>query len=260
MIFRLILTIVAISFFAQFGHAQALTGDARLIESSAEAIGMVRGFGPRRRMDAINTVQFSGQGWMSVPQSDGSWTRFDITNATVGIDYSIPAIRWDMTHIGSDGEEQRAIHVIRDNQAWDERLPGIDPMPPSVDRVTEQAQQIWLTPHGAIHAVVANPDAVRVGSRTLGFDVDGIPVRVLLNNDDRPEIVEMTIQHPILGRTLLEATYTDYIDWPLLDVYFPSHIVHTLGGETTLDMTVTEFFQNPYVVFPTPELLRRSSQ
>ena len=260
MIFRLILTIVATSLFAQFGHAQALTGDARLIEGSAEALGMVRGFGARRRMDAINTVEFSGQGWMSAPQADGSWMRADITNATVGINYFIPAMRWDMTHIDSDGEEQRAIHVIRDSQAWDERLPGIDPTPSSADQAAELLQQIWLTPHGAIHAVVANPDAVRVGSGVLGLDINGIPVRVLLNNDGRPETVEMTIQHPILGQTLLEATYTDYIDWPILDVYFPSRIVHTLGGETTLDITVTEFFQNPYVVFPAPELLRRSSQ
>jgi hypothetical protein len=260
MIFRLILTIIATSFFAQFGHAQALTGDAQLIESSAEALGMVRGFGARRRMDAINTVEFSGQGWMNVPQADGSWARFDITNVTVGINYFIPAMRWDMARIDSDGVEQRAIHVIRDNQAWDERLPGVEPTSPSVDQVAERLQQIWLTPHGAIHAAVANPDAVRVESRALGLDVHGIPVRVLLNNDDRPEMVEMSIQHPTLGRTLFEATYTDYIDWPILDVYFPSRIVHTLGGETTLDITVTEFFQNPYVVFPTPELLRRSSQ
>jgi len=33
-----------------------------------------------------------------------------------------------------------------------------------------------------------------------------------------------------------------------------------LGGETTLDMTVTDFYQNPYVVFPTPEQLSGSSQ
>ena len=91
-------------------------------------------------------------------------------------------------------------------------MPGIEPTPPSGDQVAEWLQQIWLTPHGAMHAVVANPDAVGVGSRTLGFDVDGIPVRVLLNNDDRPEIVEMTIQHPILGRTLLEAIYCCHRD------------------------------------------------
>ena len=63
----------------------------------------------------------------------------------------------------------------------------------------------------------------------------------------------MMIEHPVLGETLVEAIYTGYIDWPKLDVYFPSRIVHRLGGETTLDMTVTEFFQNPYIVFPRPQ-------
>jgi hypothetical protein len=234
---------------------------AAVIESAAEALGMVRG--PQRRTDSINTVQFSGNGTMSVPQSDGPTLNYEITETTLGISYSIPAMRWDLTRVGSDGDMQRRIQVVRGDRAWDERLPGIDPTPVE-DQVSRRLRRIWLTPHGIVRAAVDDPAAVSIGSRngrtTLAVVIDGTPVTATLDGDFRPERVEMMIEHRVLGETLLEAAYTDYVDWPKLDVYFPSRIVQTLGGETTLDLTVTEFFQNPYVVFPTPEQLNRSSQ
>jgi hypothetical protein len=181
----------------------------------------------------------------------------------VGMSYSIPAMRWDMTRIGPGGGERRTIHVVRGDRAWDERLPGVEPTE-THDQAARRLRQIWLTPHGVITAAVHDPSAVTLGSRdghtTLTVDIDGVLVTATLDSDSRPASVEMMVDHPVLGPTLLEAAYSDYVDWPLLDVYFPSRIVHRLGGETTLDLTVTEFFQNPYVVFPTPELLRRNSQ
>ena len=72
---------------------------------------MVRGVG--RRMDSINTLEFSGRGILNVPQADGEWTSFELTEATVGISYSIPAMRLDTTRIGPDGNEQRLIRVVR---------------------------------------------------------------------------------------------------------------------------------------------------
>jgi len=235
--------------------------NAAVIESAAEALGMVRG--PQRRMDSINTVQFSGNGTMSVPQSDGPPLNYEITETTLGISYSIPAMRWDLTRVGPDGDAQRRIQVVRGDRAWNERLPGVDPTPVE-DQVSRRLRRIWLTPHGIVRAAVDNPSAASVGSRdgnrTLTVIIDGTPVTATLDGDFRPERVEMVIEHQVLGATLLEVSYSDYIDWPKLDVYFPSRIVQTIGGETTLDLTVTDFFQNPYVVFPTPEQLNRSPQ
>lgn len=246
-------------FFVQACNAQ-VSDAGPTIEAVATALGMVRAV--TRRMDSINTVQFSGQGTLNVPEADGAWTRYDLTAATVGISYTIPAMRWDMTRNGPDGE-QRTIHVVRGDRAWDERLPGVEPTPVE-GRAADRLRQIWLTPHGVIRAAVDDPDSVRMGTRggqaTLTVDIDGTPVTATLDEDSRPASVEMTIDHPVLGETQVEAVYSDYVDWPKLDVYFPSRIVHRLGGETTLEMTVTEFFQNPYVVFPTPEQLSRSSQ
>lgn len=261
MILRPVLAAALALAFAQPGHAQT-PDTAAAIGEVALALGTVRGVG--RRMDSINTVQFSGRGTMNLPTASGDWTPYEITEATVGISYSIPARRLDVSRVGPDGNEERRVFVVRGDRAWDERLPGVDPTDASAEAAVLRAHQIWLTPHGFITAAVQNPDAVSTGTRggrtTLTVEIDGTPVTAVLDENARPATVEVTIDHPVLGETLLEAEYTDYVDWPILDVYFPSRIVHRLGGETTLDLTVTEFFQNPYVVFPTPEQLSRSSQ
>lgn len=239
-------------------------GAGPTIERAAEALGMVRGV--QRRMDSINTVEFSGRGTMRVPESQGRWTSYEVTTTTVGISYYIPAMRWDMTRRGADGSEERSVHVVRSDRAWNEAQPGVAPTP-ATDRAGERRRQIWLTPHGVIRAAVEaeaeRPGSVEVGMQsgktTLEVVVDGSPIVAVLDADARPERVTTMIEHPVLGRTRLEALYTDYADWPLLDVYFPSRIVQRLGNQTTLDLTITEFFQNPYVVFPTPEQLARSS-
>ena len=242
--------------------APAQTADVgETIVAAATALGMVRGIG--RRMDSINTVEFSGLGTMYEPAAGGDWTTYEITQATVGMSYSIPAMRWDMIREGPDGSEARTVSVVRSERAWDERLPGVDPTEVS-GQSRSRLNQIWLTPHGVMTAAVHNPEAVTLGSRdgqtTLTVPIDGAPVTVTLDDNARPATVEMTVDDPVLGETLLEAEYSDYIDWAILDVYFPSRIVQRLGGETSLELTVTEFFQNPYVVFPTPEQLSRSSQ
>jgi hypothetical protein len=232
------------------------------LEEAAMALGTLRGV--QRRMDSINTLQFSGNGTSTIPGDNGEWTDYEITDATVGINYAIPALRMDVTRVGPDGNEQRLIQVVRGNRAWDERLPGVDAIDVADETVQHRAQQIWLTPHGVITAAVRNPDNVTVeiesGQTILTVEIDGMPVTARLDENARPAVVEMMIDHPVLGETLLKAEYTGYIDWPILDVYFPSQIVHRLGGEITLDMTVSDFYQNPYVVFPTPEQLSRSSQ
>ncbi|HSG66535.1 MAG TPA: hypothetical protein VLD39_16115, partial [Gammaproteobacteria bacterium] len=245
---------------APASHAQQ---SAATIEAAAEALGMVRGV--QRRMDSINTVEFTGTGTLSVPEPGGSWTQYAVTSVTVGMSYHIPALRWDMSRAGADGAGERTIHVVNGVRAWNERQPGVDAEP--VDGgVAERRRQIWLTPHGIIRAAVEaeaqSPGSVTVatenGRTTLAVVVDAERFVVTLDANSRPERVATTIEHPLLGRTRLEAVYSGYVDWPLLDVYFPSRIVQTLGEHTILDLTITEFFQNPYVVFPTPEQLARS--
>ena len=232
----------------QTGLAQSMTVE-EVIAQVAEALGMLRG--ATRRTDSINTVQFSGNGTLRIAGTDDEWTSSALT-ATFGISYQIPAGRFDLEQVRADGEARRRILVVRGDEAWNERLPGVDPAP-ATSQIGERLRQIWLTPHGVIRAAADNPDAVTIGSdggqTILTVAVDGQSYRAVLDSNHRPERVETTIEHPRLGTTVHAATYSDYIDWPILDVYFPSRIVQTVGDETTLDLTVTDFYQNPYVVF-----------
>jgi len=131
---------------------------------------------------------------------------------------------------------------------------------PASGQAAARRRQIWLTPHGIIRAAVdaygENPSSVRTaiqaGKPTISVTIDGSTITATLDIDNRPERVEMMIEHPVLGQTTLAASYYDYVDWPILDVYFPSHLTHRLNDEISLDLTVTSFYQNPYVVFPVP--------
>ena len=244
------------------GNAQEA---AEVIEAAADALGMVRTV--QRRMDSINAVQFSGTGTLRLAESPRTWAEYEVVSATIGMSYYIPALRWDMTLRTPDGSEMRTIEVVREDRAWDEVTPGVDPTE-APGKAAERRWQIWLTPHGVIRAAVdaeaANPGSVALGMQrgrtTLSLTVDGVPLTAVLDENHRPERVTATIEHPVLGPSELEATYADYLDWQILDVYFPSTIVHRLDGETTLELTVTQFFQNPYVVFPTPEQLAGGSR
>ena len=49
--------------------------------------------------------------------------------------------------------------------------------------------------------------------------------------------VETWIANPVLGDMPVEITYSDYEDFG--GIKFPTHIVQKQGGQTTLDLTVT---------------------
>ncbi len=247
---RILVLVAALIFCGPFALAQEIS-NATVVEA-AEALGMIRG--AARRMDSINTVEFSGRGTIRRPQEDGSWSEAELTNLTVGISYSIPALRWDQTT-----GDQRAIYVVRGDEAWEERMPGVGRTPAMnfVDRFT---RQIWFSPHGLIRAAIEaealEAGSVEIGSEeglsTLTVEVGSFTLTATLDENNRPQSVSMPVTHPLLGPTTLATNYSDYIDWPLLDVFFPSRIEQTLGDVTWLDLEVTEFFQNPYVVFPDP--------
>lgn len=250
MTLRMLILVAASTFCGSFALSQEIS-NATVIEA-AEALGMIRS--AARRMDSINTVEFSGRGMIRRPQDDGTWWEAELTNLTVGISYSIPALRWDQT----TGDE-RVIYVVRGDEAWEERTPGVGKTPAMhfVDRFT---RQIWFSPHGliraAIEAEVQDPGSVEIesnaGRSMLTVEVDGFTLTATLDDNNRPQSVSMPVVHPLLGPTTLSTHYSDYIDWPLLDVFFPSHIEQTLGDVAWLELEVTEFFQNPYVVFPDP--------
>jgi hypothetical protein len=222
--------------------------------AAADALGMVRGMGSNV-FDAVNRVQFTVQGTEQRPVH-GSWQEFK-TTATMFINYHQAASRVVIDRVDAKGAQAHSIEVVAGPYAWNEESPGVGGTP-AMDRATDRARDIWLTPQGLIYqAELAGPDGVKVGRRdgktTLGFAIHGEPVTVTLGADHRPEYVEATIKDRELGRATLTVAYAGYKDFDYYGIFFPSHIVAKVAGHTALDANVTAFLTNTYFLFPKPD-------
>jgi hypothetical protein len=165
----------------------------------------------------------------------------------------MPAGRRDLKLSTAGGAAERRIEVFNKGQAWMETEPGLSPKPATLGAADRALQALYLTPHGAIRAAVDAPAKDVQYSKVAGKDVikvtkDGFVITATLNADSRPELITVT------GRGLppAEAALTEYKDWDGYDIYFPAHLVERVNGKVVLDLKVTEFRSNAYVVFPPP--------
>ena len=241
-------------------EGQRATGALAPFDKAADALGMVRGVARTRTMDDITTVEYTGSGTMAEIGPGGALTAYKVNRMTVGISYYFRGRRAEIERQNAAGAKQLLIHVVRGNPnlAWNEEgTPGMNPkLAPGTE--AERMQQLWLTPHGFIRAAVdatfKDAKVAKAGAKTvLIVPIDGVQVRGVLDDNNRLERVDMPIRHPVLGATTLTAEYSDYKDFDNYGVMFPQHIVQKIGGKTVLDIRVTAFATNPYVVFPTPK-------
>lgn len=218
-------------------------------DAAVDSLGMERGV--RRQQTSINAIFFDAKG--TFDSGDGAKP---VDHAIFSMSYAIPAIRTDITR-----QKMRSIEVANGDVAWDEREPGIGATP-SPDSAAQRLRQLWLTPQGALRAMVdaraKNREAVKIasseGQTTFTLQHQGGPLEVVVDATHRPQKLKWT-----LANDVYEATFTGYRDWELLDVFFPTKIVQRVNGKTTADLTVTDFRSNPYVVFPIPAELRKKS-
>ena len=107
-------------------------------------------------------------------------------------------------------------------------------------------------------------------------DVNGTTYKATLGADKRPERIEAMVTMPGGGSKKLVASYADYrtgekpdagfglaegkeaLDKYHSGTYWPSRITHDVDGMKVLDLTISEGWANPYVVFPDPELLAKA--
>lgn len=233
--------LVALALFPLTGNAQDA---AATIKTAEYALGMIRG---PQRIDAINTLEYWGTGSVTYHAS---------------VSYAVPAMRVDVVR-----GNQRQIQVVSGAYSWNESVPGAGFIPgstatPEPDALKDRLLGLWTTPFGALKMAEragANAKVTRDGGATvitfpLTGALSGITVKATLNSKNQLERVETP---------LTEILYSDYRDLGEItsDVLFPTRIVEKQRGVTVLDLMITKVdANNPYVVFPVPDVVEKAPQ
>jgi hypothetical protein len=231
-----------------------------VLMQAADALGMWRGLGARESLDEIIRVEIEASGVIYEPALTGPWKERKIKKLVFGVDYDIPASRAAITETDAAGKDFTAIHVVREHMAWNEQLPGRGATP-AMASAYMRVREIETLPHGFMRAVFeADPKTVKLskqgGKTVVSAPVSGVIGKATLGKDFRPERIELPIDHPVLGKTVMAVTYTGYKDWDHYEVFFPSRMTYTLGGKPWIDLTVSKHAVGPYIVFPVPPNVR----
>jgi hypothetical protein len=244
------------------------------IRAAADALGLVRD--SRLVIGQVNLLEYVGSGTMVDPESAAPGQPIDVTKFSYAVALQIPASRLDF-----ETANGRTVRVVKKDRAWNEEKPGINPS--ASNNAAYRAQAIWLMPHAAVHAAVfasakkcldGKPCEVPLqvtkedGKTVFVTSVNGQSYKTTLGADNRPEKVEATIAMPGGGSKKIVSTYSGYrngqsLGQQALDkfhsgTYWPGRIVQEIDGTKVLDITVSEGWSNPYVIFPEPELLAKA--
>jgi hypothetical protein len=257
---------------------------ARTLKTAAEALGLARwsGVGGQRlpEVDVINTMEIWGSGTTygagqsSKPGEPGPAFKTDY-HVTLG--YNPPAMRVELTRTGSGGAApQHTFEVVRDTYAWDESeiggglVPGKGTATPAMAAANYRLLQLWTLPYGVIKSALAAGDKTKVsnekGATVITFPLSGqladVIVKATLDAQNEVARVETRTDNPARTDLNTETEYSDYADHGeiLTDVKSPGHIVRKQGGHPVLDIKVkTLDANNPYLVFPVPENVKKAA-
>ncbi|HXP81916.1 MAG TPA: hypothetical protein VN976_18600 [Verrucomicrobiae bacterium] len=260
---------------------------AKTLKVAAEALGLARwsGVGGQRlpEVDVINTMEIWGSGTTyglsqaSKPGEPGPAFKTEY-HATLG--YNPPAMRVELTRTSSGAPSQggaapqQTIEVVRDKYAWDESeiggglVPGKGTATPAMAAVDNRLLQLWILPYGVIKAALAAGDKTKVstekGTTVITFPLSeqlaNVMVKATLDAQNEVAKVETRSENPALSDLNTETEYTDYADHGEIatDVKSPGHIVRKRSGHPVLDIRVKMLdANNPYLVFPVPENIKK---
>ncbi len=258
---------------------------AKTLKTAAEAVGLARwsGVGGQRlpEVDVINTMEIWGSGTTyglgpsNKPGEPGPAFKTDY-HVTLG--YNPPAMRVEMTRTSSSGAApQHTFEVVRDTYAWDESeiggglVPGKGTATPVMAAANYRLLQLWILPYGVIKSALAAGDKTKVstekGATVITFPLSGqladVTVKATLDAQNEVARVETHADNPALAGLNTETEYSDYADHGeiLTDVKSPGHIVRKQGGHPVLDIKVkTLDANNPYLVFPVPENVKKAAE
>ena len=266
------------SAWAQNGQAKAgaagggnMSERDKAIRAAADALDIVRwsdiGAGATRLpgVDVVTTMEFWGSGTVS---SGGQKLKADYHAA---LDYNPPAMRVDMTPTGGGP----AVQVVREKYAWDESelggglVSGKGTATAAMNADKERLLQLYILPYGVIKAAVAAGDKTKVSSENgmqvlkfpLSGELDDVTEQATLDAKGFVTKVETKADDPAMRNLNMEAEFADYADHGDIptDVKSPGHVVEKRGGNTVLDLQIKKWdANNPYLVFPVPESVKKA--
>lgn len=261
---------------------------ASTLKTAAEALGLARwsGVGGQRlpEVDVINTMELWGSGTTYSPAPSGKpgdpWQPFT-TEYHASIGYNPPAMRVELTRTPgapakAGAAPLRTIEVVRESFAWDESeiggglVPGKGTATPMPAAAKDRLLQLWILPYGVLKAAWAAGDKTKAsteqGATVLTFplsgELAGVTVKATLDAQNEVAKVETKTENPALTGLVTETEYSDYADHGEIatDVKSPGHIVRKQGGHPVLDLHVKMLdANNPYLVFPVPENVKKSA-
>ena len=265
--------------------ANANTPDvAKILKVAAETLGLARwsGVGGQHlpEVDVVSTMEFwaSGTTYGSGQSSkDGDPSLAFKTEYHAALGYNPPAVRLEMTRtpVQGGGGSQHTLQVVREKYAWDESeigaglLPGKGIATAEMAAVRNRLLQLWILPYGVIKAAVAAGDKTKMttenGATVLTFPLSGlladVTVRATLDTANEVAKVETRTDNPALRDLVTETEYSGYADHGeiLTDVKSPGHILQKQSGHPVMDIQVKMWdANNPYLVFPVPENVKKS--
>jgi hypothetical protein len=257
------------------------------IRAAAEVLGVVR----TRALviGQVNLPEYVGKGRIVDLEATGSAQPVEVSRYSYAVALHLQASRLDF----EGPQTPRTIRVVKGNRAWNESWSDdktkLSTSPSS--NASYRSQLMWLSPHAFVHAAAfasgkkcldgkACNTPVKVGQdagrTTIEVELNGTSYKATLGADKRPERIEAIVTMPGGGTKKLVATYADYrtgekpdagfglaegkeaLDKYHSGTYWASRITHELDGMKVLDLTISEGWANPYVVFPDPELLAKA--
>lgn len=231
-------------------------------------------------INSINTasIMYVGTGVVSPPGPSGTASpATPVTKYTVSINYGTMSSRVEIERASSP---KRLTQFLANGVAWDV-TDGKKPAPAPA-AAAERQRLIFMTPHGAMNAGFS-PTGKRAMANEAG--PDGKPVTVMTFTaagtqlkayfDDAGMItrVQTLPGDPVLGSTIVEFLYSDYKDYdttPLSTpkpkgaggyggIMFPAHVVEKVGGQTVLDLTMTQVRPNAGLYVEVPPSVERAA-
>jgi glyoxylase-like metal-dependent hydrolase (beta-lactamase superfamily II) len=220
-------------------------------------------------MGDVKSIQFSGTGHNDALgqaySPGGVWPETNVTSYTKTIDYSVQSAREELTRMEPPnlrgggapfGGEQKQVNLVSGQYAWNQ--PGNAPQP-AVATAEERQLQIWLTPHGFLKAAMENNASIKKGKggTVVAFTAMGkFKVEGTIDPQGMVTETKTWIANPVLGDMLVETTYSGYKDYN--GVKFPAMIVQKQGGQTTMDLAVTNVQANVPLDLTVPEPVKQA--